>query len=214
MKRGKTSYIFILLLFIFAGMLSWRLYFKVYWQKDTVDIHSFPRTIGNWNSEEIKLTKLELEILETDNVFVRKYTSPEGAEVYLYVVYSQNNRKVSHPPEICYTGGGATILNSHQETLDVGQPGKPQAISTIHFLVEWREIQQDVFYWFKVGDTFTSNYWKQQGLIALKSFLGKPSSSAMIRLSANIPPGDTKKSIEDINSFARLIIPYLKQYLP
>ena len=197
-----------------AGYLSWSLYFKVYSQSDTVDISNFPREISSWTSEEIPLTATEKAILETDNVFVRKYTHSDSREVVLFIVYSQNNRKVSHPPEICYTGSGATILNNTHDTFAFEKEGSAQSVQANHMRVEFGQKEQDVFYFFKVGDTFTSNYWQQQYLIALKSFLGEPASSALIRISANIDEGKPNQSVEDVKEFARLVIPQLNQYLP
>jgi len=214
-KNLNKSYILIIAMLLIAGAVSWNLYFGVYRQKDTVSIHEFPRTIGKWASEDLPISDKEKAILETDNVFVRRYTnSVEGKEVYLFIVYSQNNRKVSHPPEVCYTGSGAAILSSVHNSFPSGI--NDEEIKVNHLTIEKRTFKQMFFYWFKVGDAFTSNYWKQQGLIALKSFLGQPASSALIRVSADIKGAgtDEDKAIADAKEFSQLILPYLKQYLP
>ena len=70
------------------------------------------------------------------------------------------------------------------------------------------------FYWFKVGDTFTPNYWKQQALIALKTLFGKPASSALIRLSADVFKNDEASAAKRIKEFANLAIPEMFKYLP
>src|SRR3989338_3669309 len=101
MKRFDKSTLFILGIFAVSLAISWQLYFKQYLQKDTVSISVFPEKIGPWRGEDIPLQDTDYEILETKNAFVRRYTTPEGKEVFLFIVYSQNNRKVSHPPEIC-----------------------------------------------------------------------------------------------------------------
>ena len=105
MKSSNVSYWFILALFLAAGTLSWRVYFKSYVQSDNLSIHHFPKVIGDWTSEDLPISDDDKAILETDNVFVRRYTNSIDEEVSLFIVYSENNRKVSHPPEICYTGG-------------------------------------------------------------------------------------------------------------
>jgi len=80
--------------------------------------------------------------------------------------------------------------------------------------VERGRITQIFTYWFKVGNSFTSNYWKQQALIAYKSLLGRPSSSALIRISSTINNGNDSDSTELIKKFGRQIIPHLQKYLP
>ena len=215
MKHLGKSYLFIVGILILAGILSWRLYFQVYSQKDTVNIHVFPQQVGEWSSEEIPLTKVEKIILETDNAFVRRYTNAAGEEVYLFIVYSQSNRKVSHPPEICYTGSGATILNKVNQSFEGAGPQGPVKVDGNMMSVEFSRQDQKVFYWFKVGDAYTASYWKQQVLIAIKSFLNKPSSSAMIRLSADVSKkAAPDEAVHSIKDFAILIAPLLSEYLP
>ncbi len=212
-KIFEKSCIFIIALMLVSAAISWHLYFKVYSQKDTVSIHTFPKEIAGWTSEELPITDKEKAILETDNVFARRYTSPQGKEVYLFIVYSQNNRKVSHPPEVCYTGSGATILSNVHDSFSVDPPLND--INVNHVTVEQGRARQIFFYWFKVGDTFTPNYWKQQGLIAMKSFLSQPSSSALIRIST-----DTRTDKDDENAatllkdFGRIILPFIQKHLP
>ena len=81
MKQFDRNYTFILILFIVSAAISWQLYFKVYSQKDTVSIHSFPKDIREWTAEELPITKQEKAILETDNVFARRYTNRMGVYV-------------------------------------------------------------------------------------------------------------------------------------
>jgi len=100
MKTNNYSYWFILILFLAVGTFSWRIYFKSYVQSDNLSIHHFPKVIGDWNSEDLPISDDEKALLETDNVFVRRYANSNDEEVFLFIVYSQNNRKVSHPPEI------------------------------------------------------------------------------------------------------------------
>ncbi len=209
--RNIILTIIICVLFFSVGVLSWTQYFKVYQQEDTVDISSFPSEIQGWHSENIPLTELEFSILETNNAFVRRYYNDHGSEVYLFIVYSQNNRKVSHPPEICYTGSGASILNSVHDAV---RYNKGKMVPANRLMVEKGDVEQVLFYWFKVGDSFTSNYWKQQGLIILKSLFGKPSSSALIRISANIENDQELKAISQVKEFGSMIVPLLYQYLP
>jgi EpsI family protein len=212
MKRFDRNYTIIIVSFIVSAAISWQLYFKTYSQDDTVSIHDFPKTIDGWTSEELTITKREKAILETDNVFIRRYTNPQGKEVYLFIVYSQNNRKVSHPPEVCYTGSGASILSSVHDSFSSKEGGLE--IRTNRLTLEQTKNNQILFYWFKVGNTFTPNYWKQQWLIACKSLLGKPSSSALIRISTHMLTDDDQQETQLLKDFGRSILPYLLKHLP
>lgn len=199
-------------MFLVAGAVSWRVYFRDYRRADSVNIHRFPRVIGGWAAEDLPVSDEEKAVLETDNVFVRRYTNAEHEEVFLFMVYSESNRKVSHPPEICYRGGGATILNSVRDAF--WSASRDITVDVNRLTVERGSVTQIFVYWFKVGDAFTSNYWKQQALIALKSLFGRPASSALIRISATVHDGNDADAIQRIKKFGRLILPYLRLYLP
>ncbi len=219
--KGRRNLGIIVVLFIVASAISWILYFKEYRQNDTVDITKFPRTIAGWTSEDMPLKEEEYAILETRNVVARRYTAPQPLdssnkkpEVYLLLVYSQNNRKVSHPPEICYTGGGISILESQKDFLTVPLRGETITIAANRLLLELRGARQYSFYWFKVGNAFSSNYWQQQILIAVKTFLGQPHSNALIRLSSDLQVGHEDQSIKAVQEFAKVALPDILQYLP
>jgi len=79
--------------------------------KGEVKMADFPMAIGEWQSKDIPLSERDFEILETRNLIMREYKNFSGELVYLYIIYSGDNRNVVHPPEICYTGGGATIID-------------------------------------------------------------------------------------------------------
>lgn len=199
-------------LFLVAGVVSWTLFFKEYRQKDTVNIHLFPQVIGGWTATELPITEDEYAILETRNAFARQYTHPDGRTVYLLIVYSQNNRKVSHPPEVCYTGNGVTITSKKVAGLDLPAPYSTLKVNQL--VLEQKGLQQVSNYWFKVGDVFTPSYWQQQFLIALKTLAGQPASSALIRMSANSEGNNQESAKQILEDFIRLIVPHLMEYLP
>ncbi len=212
MKKSQQLWIVIVLL-AGIGLAAWGSYFRTYFAKDTVSIHIFPKKIGDWVSEDLPITDEEYAILETRNAFIRKYTNTKtGDVVYLYIVYAQNNRKVSHPPEICYTGGGADVLADRKEKIPL--PNGTTIVAN-NLKLAFRDAEQLSFYWFKAGkDTYTPNYWHQQILLAKNTLLQKSSSSALIRVSSDIINGNEDAAKKRIKTFIRLIAPLLPKYLP
>ncbi len=211
-RKIDKKFICIIGLFLISAVVSWTLYFKEYRQADSANIHEFPSEIDGWVAEEITITDKEYALLETRNAFTRKYTNADGDSVYLFVVYSQTNRKVVHPPEICYTGGGATFLSTDYHTIHVSRPEVD--ILCNKYLVEQGAIRQHMCYWFKVGATFTHSYLKGQALIAIKKLTGQSSSGSLIRISSVVDPDHPDKSLQTIDSFVRTVTPYLYKYLP
>lgn len=212
MRSEDKKYILIVLIFLFSAAVSWHLYFKEYLQKDTYDIAVFPTQITTWTSKELPISEADYEGLETRNAFVRKYSNPEGKDAYIFVVYSQNNRKVSHPPEICYTGSGVSVLNRSLDRIPIASQNI--LLEANRLVLAKGATKQIAYYWFKVGNSFTASYWKQQMLIALKTIFGKPASSALIRVSVTVINDEEEKAVEETRDFIRLSMPYIVQYLP
>jgi EpsI family protein len=209
-KKRATLFIKITLVIIMA--LSWNLYFTNYSQKDSLNIAEFPKTIGTWVSEDLPIPEEDLSLLETNNAFVRRYTDrTSGAEVYLYLVYSQHNRKVAHPPELCYTGSGISIIQNVHDPIPVEY--KNLTIPTNRLKLLRKNFEHISFYWFKVGDRFTANYWEQQILIAFNALTGSRAGSSLVRISADVNDNQ-EKAIRNVKSFVNLITPALFQYLP
>ena len=206
----KISTIVVIIALIAAALISWPSYFSNYAAPDTVDIHAFPMTVGEWRGREIPISDNDYAILETRNAFARMYTNPDGQEVMLYMIYSQHNRRVAHPPEICYTGGGATIIKKYPYTVDYGAK-HPLTLNRV--TIDDDSYQQIMYYWFKIGTSHTPSYWKQQFLIGLKTLLRRPASSAMIRVTSVIADNDEAATARIMDDFVRTIMPVVPKYL-
>ena len=212
MKKHKQV-LFIQSVLLLAVALSLNLYFQSTTEHDTVDIAQFPKIIGTWKSEDLPISSEDLEMLETKNAFVRRYTNTaNGGEVYLFLVYSQHNRKVAHPPEICYLGSGVSIIENVHDPIPVEYKGL--TIPTNRLKLLRNNFEHISFYWFKIGNKFTANYWEQQMLIAFYTLKGSTAGSALVRVSADVINGDRDQAIRNIKSFASLITPALFHYLP
>jgi len=208
--KHKSFFVIVFLLFI-AGTISTKVVLQEFSSDDSINILAFPRQFGDWTSREIVIEEEEYDILETRNAFSREYTNSRKERLYLFVIYSQSNRKVFHPPEICYTGGGATIVNNARVHLITKQG---RAIPANQFIIEMEHAQQAMYYFFKVGNTYTSNYWYQQILVSIKSFLGQHQGSAMIRITLPYNSQKPEKSFNIVSRFTSEILPLLSQYFP
>ena len=211
MNSDNKNFIIMAIALGLTAILAISLYIKDIKQVDTLDIKNFPRTINGWVSEEIPISTYDLSILETNNAFVRKYHNQEGESVYLYIVYSQNNHKATHPPEICYTGGGVSILEKTQDNIPITY--NHSIIRANRLLLQDNQLTQISYYWFKVGNIFTPSYWKEQMQIAYNSLLGKKEGAALIRISADIVGNNKSKAIQEIKNFTNLITPQLFTFL-
>lgn len=185
----KTNKIYYLLIAAFVGLAFFRIdmptSFKIDDYKNPL-FESFPYELGKWKGEDFEVDEKTYEILETRNVLSRRYDAPNGDQVALLLVSSNKDRRVAHPPEVCYLGSNFTISNERENTLDVNN----QEIPVKEFLAiqeNRKNHKEHVLYLYKVGETFTRNYYAQQLKFALDSMQKKDTEILLIRLSGNNP---------------------------
>lgn len=172
-----------------------------------VKVSDFPLRVGDWQGKDLTIAEQDYAILETRNLFVREYKNKKGDSVHLYLIYSEDNRKVSHPPEVCFLGSGMTITDKSQTEV-------ADSIKVVKLLVEKSNVREMVVYWFKAGNLYTDNYLSQQLKVVLDRLLRKRTAGALIRVSAVIKDDDEKSAMRSISEFSEEIIPLLAKYVP
>lgn len=172
-----------------------------------IKVADFPKTVGEWVSKDMPIDEFTYQILETRNLFIREYKNQNDEKIYLYIVYSEDNRKVSHPPEVCLSGSGASIIGRSPIQIT-------NAIRGNKLLVENRDSRDLIVYWFKAGNLHTDKYLTQQLKTVTDRIFGKRTSGALIRLSTDIKDNNETASFNLIQSFCNQLEPLLSKYIP
>ena len=172
-----------------------------------ISVTDFPKTIGEWVAQDIPLTERVYELLETKNLIMRNYINKQGEAVNCYIIYSQDNRKVAHPPEICLQGEGATVVEKTAIQIT-------DSIKATKLILEKSLSRELVIYWYKAGNLNTNDYLKQQLKIVIDRMSRKSSSGALIRLATEIKGDNQDKALSLIQSFAKQIEPLIQKYAP
>ena len=142
---------------------------------------TIPLKVGHWQGKDVEIDERTYQILETRNVLSRLYSSSQGETVHLLVVASQKDRRVAHPPEVCYVSSNYTVLNEREETLQVGQAKIPVK----EFIAQDKKNpahSEKVIYVYKIGERFTTNYFSQQLQFAWDRLTRRESQVLLIRL--------------------------------
>ena len=167
----------------------------------------FPKRFASWYTiQDYPAEQRTIELLETKDLLTRLYAKPNTAPVLLALVVSENsNRKVSHPPEICYKGAGCEILQRFTIPLED------------HNAVVLKLINNGdpeyVIYWYKFGEKFTGNYYYHQANALMNFFTTQKGGAALIRTSIKIG-NDPQKAFDTLRNFANDIYPSLRTNLP
>jgi EpsI family protein len=205
--NNKTFFIIITILIPIAIISFLSYSFTGFDKNSTVKMSDFPKTIGEWTSEDIPLDQRVYELLETDNLIMRDYKNKQGETVNLYIIYSQDNRKVAHPPEICLQGEGATVVDKSPIQIT-------NIINANKLILEKRTSRELAIYWYKVGKLNTNVFLKQQLNMAISGLFGRKTSIAMIRVIAVIQDNKQDEALNKIKSFCAGMVPLLEKYVP
>ena len=145
-------------------------------------IRTIPREIGSWRGRDLPVDERTYQILETRNVLSRQYENSGRESVQLLIVSSDKDRRVAHPPEVCYLTSNFAILDERVESF----PWRKGFINLKRFVAQDPRnpsIQEKVLYVYKVGNRYTSNYFAQQFFFAWDRATRRESKIILIRLS-------------------------------
>ncbi|RJP28771.1 MAG: EpsI family protein [Candidatus Omnitrophota bacterium] len=203
--KNKTFYIAAAVL-LFTSVVCIVSYFPSSFDKsEDAKVATFPKEINGWVARDLEISERDYKILETRNLFVREYTNAAQEKVYFYFIYSLDNRKVSHPPEICYMGSGVTVVDKSTVQLT-------DKIKAVKLIIEKADHRQLVAYWFQAGAFNTHKYLLQQLRVVLNRAVGKQTPNALIRLSADFTPGQEGKALNTLKAFTRDIEPSVSNF--
>jgi EpsI family protein len=178
-----------------------------------LDLALLPSQIGPWEGDDVPVTARTRELLGTDHVLIRRYRHGEdGRDAFVCVVFSADDRKAVHPPEVCYRGGGGEVLA--RATVAIGDAEGSFDANAILVSEQGGAVREVVLYWYRFGDEFSPSYLTQQWRLALDAFLGREGSAALVRLSAVVEPGDDENAVAHrLSELASAMLPSLRRSL-
>lgn len=182
MNKNTLGFVALIIMLLAAGALSLQLFFRERSAHDKVDINTFPMTVGEWKGKDLEIKDYEYKILETKNLISREYVNPAGEKVYLFIIYSETNRSVFHPPEVCMIGSGLSITDKQIDSFDAS--GK--VFTTNKLFAEKGQFKEIILNCYKVGNIYTSNFYLQQTRLAIHQVFGRNVPGATLRVSMSI----------------------------
>jgi len=162
-----------------------------------------------WIGNDLPVDRQTALILETEDIIQRRYFDPRGSTtVDFCVIFSEDNRKGTHPPDLCLEGGGLNIIFK-KDILVSGIPGH-DAIPCREIIIQSGRDYTYFLYTYKCGERYTSSFWRQQFIIFTKRDVG----GALIRVSTSMPGGPKDEKARDRSKeFMRISIPHIEKKL-
>lgn len=169
-----------------------------------------------YSSDELVLEDKVLAILETDDYVYRRFTPDSGYDqpkFDLLIVFSKNNRRGTHSPELCIQGSGERILTKGPVSIGLdGDDDEPLAMREVVSQDNRRKVYY--LYVFKSGDAYTTNYTLQQATILFHGLLRRDSAGALIRLTVPVQGDDLDTARALAYEAASELMPVIDQNLP
>jgi EpsI family protein len=209
---GRAGWVAVVLVLVSAGaawMVNWRA--TPTWNQKMAG-QSMPRTLvldgHRLYGYDLSLDEKTLTILETTDYLYRRYESAGTSPVDFCVIFSQDNRKGTHPPEVCL--GEMVVGRSDLVVHDVAGRGDVPCRLLIAVSDRQREYH---LYVYKCGNEYTQSFWRQQFVIFVNGLLHRNASGALIRVST--PVGDNEEAARRrCTMMLSTAIPYLDAALP
>ncbi len=197
---------------VFCGcisVISMLYFYKDYPTENKSYTQGFPNQFASWQiTKDFPINYRTIQLLETTDILMRYYrrSNQEPPVLLSMVASSTANRKIAHPPEICYRGAGYEVMRREKIKLDNG-------IEAILLVVYSGKIQELVLYWYKFGGEYTADYYYHQTNVLFNFLQKQKGGLALIRVSVNITD-NADKSLKILQDFVKDMAPLLKDHLP
>jgi EpsI family protein len=166
-----------------------------------------------WYGYNIEVDPRTALILETEDIIQYRYENARGTFVDFCVIFSEDNRKGTHPPDLCLEGGGLDIIAKNSIPV-TGIPGQ-DAMPCRELIVQSGLDYTYYLYTYKCGKYYTDSFWFQQFSIFANGILNRNTDGALIRVSTPMQNGLKDPQARDrAMDFLRNGIPLLERALP
>ena len=206
-------YCIVISILVFLSIITIWLSSKEPSQNNALYARELPIKVDGWNGSDFEVDEKTLQVLETDDVLLREYRKKDVPSVQLCVVFANNNRKVSHPPEVCYSGGGWSVEDNQSISFSEKSTEYPD-FKANKLIIEKGVKKQLVLYWYKCNKRYATNYYQQQVNIVKSQIITGNSTSGMIRISTFIEDNNEKGAMKRLQKFSLSMLPYLTKHLP
>ncbi len=210
LRRGgrRASWVAILLVVVsVAGAAYLNQSVPPMWDETTA-AGVLPRTMEiagrEWSSYDIELDAQTLAVLETSDYLCRTYVSAGMAPVEFSIIFSRDNRKGTHPPDLCLEGAGQDLTTIRDLVVD--------DVPCRELVVQRGAARSYFIYTYKCGERYTNSFWLQQLTIFANGLARRDTSGALIRVST--PMQGSIEEARDLSvQFLRAAVPHLDKKL-
>lgn len=178
----------------------------------TVNLEDFPFTVGDWRGTPYLVEDRVKDILDTDYILSRDYTSPQGEHVYLSLVYYPDNKIGFHNPESCNTGVGMRVIENRIVPITVTQQdGKKEQVDLNMLVMGHAEPVRVIYYFYLSGDRMTGKYSAFRWEMLQQQLQFKRPSGAQVQLHVPVR-GSVDATRDVVTRYMNSLAPALRTF--
>ncbi len=167
-----------------------------------------PRT---WHSITVKMPLVDMQILGTHDILLRQYSDGRGPPVTLCVVFSEDNRKGTHPPDVCLSGAGSHINFEDYRTIRLAN-GKKLGVREL--IASHDNVNRYFAYYFKYANSFTPNFYWEQIMLIWDGLVHHNPSGALLRYDVRMRNSRAlAPARRRVDALIRATFPYIQKNL-
>jgi EpsI family protein len=178
-------------------------------------LSSFPRSIAQWDSQDLQINPEVKELLGPGEFLLRDYSNPEQrTATSLFIAYfpSQRMGDTIHSPKNCLPGAGWIPTETSRIWIDQ-QAGNRIQVNRI--LVTKGVDRALVLYWYQAHSRVTPSEYGAKYYLIADAIRTNRSDGALVRIITFMQNGESVREAETTAvGFARLVSPLLDDYIP
>lgn len=181
----------------------------------------FPQKFNGWIGTDMEVSPIEKESLPGDTLFVKKYYNKPGfGGVFLVVVFSGQDRRSIHRPEVCYPSQGWSIQARSILNIEVNHPIKELKTTKLDISYGKKLFSKSevVLYWFMGNNRVTATHLKRVLLMVFdRCTFGRNYRWAFLRASTEVTQEGEDQAVLVLEQFIKDLFPVIadksfKQY--
>jgi len=180
---------------------------------EEVDLTNVPIDSGEFMGIDLEVDERVLRELRSDSFLLREYVREGDGPVWVYVDYHKSQRLGAqiHSPRNCYPGGGWTVLEAVDETIDAARG--PLTVCWLT-LGNARAEKRIALFWFQTRWGASTRELSLKRDLLRSSLARRPTDAALIRFSTDAESGLDRAAKERILLLLQALGPELDRELP
>ena len=169
---------------------------------------NFPMKLGSWQGHFVSIDPEVVKRVGSDAHLKAEFQDSQHPVVTLWIAYYESQSKSAgsiHSPKYCLAGGGWNTLESGKRHVEPGHPVQ-------YMLMEQAGARMIVYYWYIQGGRWVANEYARKFFTGYDGLVSRRNDGALIRLITPVAH-DPAAALERMDSFVKLLIPILPQYI-